>query len=350
MANRNLKEAKAAKNDEFYTQYHDIEAEMNAYLEYNPNVFRGKTILLPCDDPEWSNFTRFFVAKFEELGIKKLISTSFAQESKNYKSDWQPTLFESEDPRFSAEKTAICGKIFTLTGDTNKNGRIDIDDLEWDYLEGTGDFRSPEVTALRNEADIIITNPPFSLFREFLKWVIEGKKLFAVIETMNIVTYKEIFPLIKEDKMWLGATIHSGDVKFKIPSHYPIMAARSEVDPAGNKFVRVTNVRWFTNIKHGQQQEELPLRTMEENMRSNKRIRGKECYTPYDNYNAVEIPSTSAIPSDYKGRMGVPITFLDKYNPHQFEILTCAGQTGVEKLTIKGREVYKRIIIQYRPQ
>lgn len=324
--NKKLNKARAAKNDEFYTMYSDIEAEMNAYITHNPKVFRGKTILCPCDDPEESMFARYFVDNFNALGLKKLICTCISQEVR------KGTATNGEGK----------GKMLCITKQESKSC--------WTYLEGAGDFRSPKVTALRDEADIIITNPPFSLFREFLKWVIEGKKQFAVIGTMNIVTYKEVFPLIKEDKMWLGATIHSGDVKFKIPSHYPVMAARNEVDPAGNKFVRVTNVRWFTNIKHGQQQEELPLRTMEENMRSNKRIRGKECYTPYDNYNAVEIPSTSAIPSDYKGRMGVPITFLDKYNPHQFEILTCAGQTGVEKLTIKGREVYKRIIIQYRPQ
>lgn len=324
--NKKLNKAKAAKNDEFYTMYSDIEAEMNAYITHNPKVFRGKTILCPCDDPEESMFARYFVDNFNALGLKKLICTCISQEAR------KGTATNGEGK----------GKMLCITKQESKSC--------WTYLEGAGDFRSPEVTDLRDEADIIITNPPFSLFREFLKWVIDGRKQFAVIGTMNIVTYKEIFPLIKEDKMWLGATIHSGDVKFKIPSHYPIMAARNEVDPAGNNFVRVTNIRWFTNIKHGQQQEELPLRTMEENMRSNKRIRGKEGYTPYDNYNAIEIPATSAVPSDYKGCMGVPITFLDKYNPHQFEILTCAGQTGVDTLTIKGRKVYKRIIIQHRPQ
>lgn len=324
--NKKLNKARAAKNDEFYTMYSDIEAEMNAYISHNPKVFHGKTILCPCDDPEESMFARYFVDNFNALGLKKLICTCISQEER------KGTATNGEGK----------GKILCITKQESKSC--------WTYLEGAGDFRSPEVTALRDEADIIVTNPPFSLFREFLKWVIEGKKQFAVIGTMNIVAYKEIFPLIKEDKMWLGATMHSGDVKFKIPSHYPIMATRNEVDPAGNKFVRVTNIRWFTNVKHGQKQEELPLRTMEENMRSNKRIRGKNCYTPYDNYNAIEIPSTSAVPSDYKGRMGVPISFLDKYNPHQFEILTCTGQTSVDTLTIKGRKVYKRIIIQQRPQ
>ena len=352
MANKKLKEAKAAKNDEFYTQYHDIEAEMNAYLEYNPNVFRGKTILLPCDDPEWSNVTRFLVAKFEELGIKKLISTSFAQESKNYKSNWQPTLFESEDPRFSAEKTAICGKIFTLTGDTNKNGRIDIDDLEWDYLEGTGDFRSPEVTALRNEADIIITNPPFSLFREFLAWIVEGNKQFAIIGNMNAITYKEVFPLIKENKMWLGATIHSGDREFKIPPEYPITAAGWRIDEFGNKYIRVKGVRWFTNLEHGRRHQPLTLMTMEDNLRYNKKMKDKEAYDHYDNYDAIEVPYTDATPSDYEGVMGVPISFLDKYCPEQFEILGIDryiedNPIPGKRFTINKKEVYARIIISH---
>ena len=204
MANKNLGEAKLAKNDEFYTQYTDIQKEINAYMEFNPDVFRGKTILLPCDDPEWSNFTKFFAQNFENFGLKKLISTSFAQQSKNFQTDWQPTLFETENPMFDVEKTAVCGKIFTLTHDTNKNGKVDIEDLEWEYLTGTGDFRSPEVTALRDEADIIITNPPFSLFREFVAWIIEAEKQFIIIGNMNAITYKEIFPHIKDNKMWLS--------------------------------------------------------------------------------------------------------------------------------------------------
>ena len=322
MANKNLKEAKAAKNDEFYTQYHDIEAEMNAYLEYNPNVFRGKTILLPCDDPEWSNFTRFFVAKFEELGIKKLISTSFAQESKNYKSDWQPTLFESEDPRFSAEKTAICGKIFTLTGDTNKNGRIDIDDLKWDYLEGTGDFRSPEVTALRNEADIIITNPPFSLFREFLAWIVQGNKQFAIIGNMNAITYKEVFPLIKENKMWLGVTNFNTGMYFYVPKNFKYADTyKFDRERNGKAVNRVPGCCWYSNLEHGRRHQPLALMTMEDNLRYNKKMKDKEAYDHYDNYDAIEVPYTDAIPSDYEGVMGVPISFLDKYCPEQFEIL-----------------------------
>ena len=201
MANENLSKAKIAKNDEFYTQYADIQKEINAYLEYNPDVFRGKTILLPCDDPEWSNFTKFFAQNFENFGLKKLISTSYAVESKQIK-QWQPTLFETENPNYDADKSRTNGKIFVLDHDTNQNGKIDIEDLEWQYLNGDGDFRSDEVKKLRNEADIIITNPPFSLFREFLAWIIEAEKEFVIIGNMNAITYKEVFPLIKDNKIW----------------------------------------------------------------------------------------------------------------------------------------------------
>ena len=158
MANTNLKEAKAAKNDEFYTQFHDIEIEMNAYLEYDSDVFSGKTVLLPCDDPEWSNFTRYFAAKFDELGLKKLISTSYAPDSKKYKTPYQPSLFEKEAPQFDPSKAQVKGKIFILERDKSGDGRINIDDLEWKYMDGDGDFRSKEVTELRNEADFIIND------------------------------------------------------------------------------------------------------------------------------------------------------------------------------------------------
>lgn len=214
MANSNLTSAKNAKNDEFYTQYHDIEKEINAYLEFDPNVFKDKTILMPCDDPEWSNFTKFFAQNFERFGLKKLISTSYAPESKNYKSNYQPTLFEVNDPQFDEYKTKKNGKIFTLTRDKSGDGKIDVNDLEWSYLNGDGDFRSDEIKKLRDEADIIITNPPFSLFKEFLAWIIEADKQFVLIGNMNAITYKEVFPLIKNDKMWLGNGFHAGNAFF----------------------------------------------------------------------------------------------------------------------------------------
>ncbi len=319
--NTNLGAAKAAKNDEFYTQYADIQKEVNAYLEYNPNTFRDKTVLLPCDDPEWSNFTRFFAQNFERLGLKRLISTSYAVESKKYK-DYQPTLFETESPWFDADKTRVKGKIFELTRDTNQNGRIDIDDLEWHYLEGDGDFRSKEVCKLRDEADIIVTNPPFSLFREFLGWIVEANKQFLIIGSMNALGYKEVFPLIKGDKLWYGPSISSGDREFMIPESYPIEAVGWRIDDNGKKYIRVKGVRWFTNLEHGRRHQPMQLMSMKDNLRfgKHKEIR-QDGYQHYVNYDAIEVPYSDSIPDDYEGAMGVPISFLDKYCPEQFEII-----------------------------
>lgn len=320
--NSNLGAAKTAKNDEFYTQYADIQKEVNAYIEYNPDVFRGKTILLPCDDPEWSNFTKFFAQNFAFFGLKKLISTSYAIESKKYKTDWQPTLFETENPLYNVEKSRVKGKIFTLTHDTNHNGRIDINDLQWQYLEGDGDFRSAEVTALRDEADIIVTNPPFSLFREFLAWIMEGQKQFLIIGNKNCITYKEVFPLIKNNKMWIGPSITGGDREFRIPKDYVTHSTSLRTDEKGNKYLRVPGVHWFTNIDHGRRHKPLQLMTMADNIRFSCHKEIKDIgYPHYDNYDAIEVPFTDAIPSDYNGVMGVPISFMDKYCPEQFEIL-----------------------------
>ena len=323
MANTNLANAKTAKNDEFYTQYADIQKEINAYLDYNPDVFRDKTVLLPCDDPEWSNFTKFFAQNFQLFGLKKLISTSYAPESKKYKMPYQPTLFETSQPHFNADKTKTNGKIFVLEQDITGDNRIDINDLEWQYLEGDGDFRSKEVTKLRDEADIIITNPPFSLFREFVAWLMNSGKLFVIIGNVNAISYKEVFPLIKDNKMWMGISISIGDREFGVPSTYPLEASGWRVDENGNRYIRVKGVRWFTNIDHGRRHEPLQLMTMVENFKhsKHKEIRGQKEYIHYANYDAIDIPFTDAIPSDYEGTMGVPITFLDKYCPEQFEII-----------------------------
>lgn len=318
-----LSSAKKAKNDEFYTQFADVEKEMNAYLEYNENVFRGKTILLPCDDPEWSNFTLYFAQNFEKLGLKKLISTSYAVESKKYLiKDWQPTLFEQEAPWFDVDKSKIKGKIFTLDHDTNKNGRIDIHDLEWQYLEGDGDFRSEEIKRLRDEADFIITNPPFSLFREFMTWIMEAGKRFAVIGNMNAITYKEIFPLIKENEIWLDNPFVRGAGYFTSPLELNKSLSYFNSHDYREGFIRVPGVRWFTNIEHGKRHQKMSLMTEADNIKFSKHKEVKGIgYKKYDNYDAIEIPFTDAIPSDYKGMMGVPISFLDKYCPEQFEIL-----------------------------
>lgn len=351
MANSNLKEAKAAKNDEFYTQFHDIEIEMNAYLEYDPDVFRGKTVLLPCDDPEWSNFTRYFAAKFDELGLKKLISTSYAPESKKYKTPYQPSLFEQDAPQFDRTKTSIKGKIFVLEQDKSGDGRINIDDLEWEYLDGDGDFRSKEVTRLRDEADFIITNPPFSLFREFLAWIMDGGKRFAIIGNMNAITYKEVFPLIKSNQIWLGATGNGTDMVFGVPEGAKVddkdrqKAAR--LGYVGN-YTRLGNSCWFTSLEHGRRHEPLSLMTMADNLRfsRHKEIRGKAAYDHYDNYDAIEVPFTDAIPSDYDGVMGVPISFLIKYCPEQFEIL---GQTQGDSGKELGLRPYPRELKKLNP-
>lgn len=322
MANENLGNAKKAKDDEFYTQFHDIEKEMNAYLYYDADVFRGKTVLLPCDDPEWSNFTKYFAQNFERLGIKKLISTSYAPNSKPADLNIQPTLFEIESPQYDEDKSTQNGKIFTLARDVSGDNRIDVDDLEWTYLEGTGDFRSDEIKALRNQADIIITNPPFSLFREFLAWIVEAGKQFSIIGNMNAITYKEVFPMLMGNEMWLGASIHAGDREFRVPPGSVTRSSSLRVDDQGNKFLRVPGVRWFTNIEHGRRHQPLALMSKADNIKfsKHKEVKGVG-YSTYDNYDALEVPFTDAIPSDYDGVMGVPISFLHKYNPEQFEIV-----------------------------
>ncbi len=330
MANANLTAAKRAKNNEFYTQWADIEREMNAYLEFDPDVFRGKTVLLPCDDPEWSNFTKFFALHFRDFGLKKLISTSYAPNSNAGATHYAPTLFELDDPQYDETKSMERGRVFVLEPqDVNADGKIDIDDLQWSYLEGDGDFRSEEVTALRNEADFVITNPPFSLFREFIVWLGQSDVRFAIIGTSNAITYKEVFPLIKENRLWLGATGNNSDMVFAVPKGTPLKESdREKAERLGYPsddqydYTRMGNSCWFTNIEHGRRHEFLQMMTMEDNLRYSRRRDVRELgYRRYDNFDAIEVPFVEAIPSDFDGMMGVPVTFLDRYNPEQFEIL-----------------------------
>ena len=331
MANTNLANAKTAKNDEFYTQYADIQKEINAYLDYDPNVFRDKTVLLPCDDPEWSNFTKFFAQNFQLLGLKKLISTSYAPESKKYKIQYQPTLFETSQPYFDNDKSNTHGKIFVLTDDVTGDGRVNIEDLQWQYLEGDGDFRSKEIRELRDESDIIVTNPPFSLFREFVLWLMEAEKRFIIIGNMNAVTYKEIFPLIKENRMWLGNGFQNGNAYFRV--EVPRDSYADGVYDESTSLVKFRNCCWFTNIDHGRRHQPLKLMTMAENFKHSrhKEIRGRKEYIHYENYDAIEVPYTDSIPSDFDGAMGLPKSFLDKYCPEQFEIIGIAeGDSGKE--------------------
>lgn len=324
MGNKNLNSASKAKNDEFYTQFSDIQRELNCYYLYDENFLRGKTVLLPCDDPQWSNFTKFFAMNFKLYGLKKLISTSFAAEKKKFIYKPMRNLFADEDePQFDDSKDFSHGRIYTL--DEKSVAAVDypLDALHnWTYLDGDGDFRSAEVKALRDEADVIITNPPFSMFREFLKWILDAGKQFLIIGNINCITYKEVFPLIMQNKLWLGESIHSGDRKFNVPDDYPLEAATCGIDENGQKFIRVKGVRWFTNMEHGLRHEPLQLMTLADNIVASrhKEIRGVG-YPKYDNYDAIEVPFVDAIPRDYNGVMGVPVTFLDKYCPEQFEIL-----------------------------
>lgn len=344
MANSNLTKAKNAKNDEFYTQYQDIQKEISAYLEFDPDVFKGKTILLPCDDPEWSNFTKFFAQNFERFGLKKLISTSYAVESKNFKSNYQPSLFEVNDPQYDEKKTRVKGKIFTLTRDKSGDGKIDVNDLEWQYLEGDGDFKSGEILKLRDEADIIITNPPFSLFRDFLAWIVEANKKFVVVGNMNAITYKEIFPLIKTDKVWLGVKSTSQAMYFMTSNkEYAIRVSNERPEGSwwrkidGEVCIGINNSCWFTNLDHGRRHQLLPLMTMADNLKFSKHkdLKERQYYERYENYDAIEVSYTDSIPSDFEGIMGVPISFLDKYNPDQFEIVGMCENEDLYKLKTK---------------
>lgn len=348
--NSALGAAKTAQNDEFYTQYSDIEAEMNAYVEFNPDVFRGKTVLLPCDDPEWSNFTKYFAANFERFGLKKLISTSYAKGIGNR----QLTLFEMDSPLYDADKHDDHGKVFTLTRDKDGSGRVDTDDIEFSgYLEGDGDFRSREVKALRDEADIIITNPPFSLFREFLAWILEAGKQFVILGNMNAITYKEVFPHLKNNEIWLGYKSLNQDMYFDVPDERKEWLLANKKEGSAYKIIdgvvmgRLASACWFTNLDHGKRHELLLLDTMAHNLKFNKRLCkklerdfGVIEYPHYDNYDAIEVPFTECIPSDYDGVMGVPITFMDKYNPEQFEIIGLLQSSTDEQAGIPNLRYY----------
>ena len=333
-SNQGLSNAKKAKQDEFYTQYVDIQKEVEAYLEFDPDTFRGKVVYCNCDDPFESNFFKYFAASFNKLGLKRLISTSYDGSP----IAGQATLFpEYNEGNGKRKKPKALAVILDHVRDEDGDGAANITDVELflkrnkaarTALKGDdtypgGDFRSPECVALLKSADIVVTNPPFSLFREYVAQLAEDGKKFLVIGNVQALTYKEIFPLVKANKVWLGATIHSGDREFRVPEHYPLAAAGYRVDEKGVKYIRVKGVRWYTNLDHGRRHQKLPLMTMEDNLRysKHKEINGKVSYDRYDNYDAIEIPFTDAIPNNYDGVMGVPITFLDKYNPEQFEIL-----------------------------
>ena len=331
MANRNLTKAKREKNDEFYTQYPDIQKEVEAYLEYDPNTFRDKVVYCNCDDPYESNFFRYFVLNFKKLGLKQLITTSYKPSPI---ANTQLELFagfEATPERQKGRPKVTANKfIINKVGKIESSDELSLEDIakqlkenkqnEWTPLEGDGDFRSEECIKLLKQSDIVVTNPPFSLFREYVRQLIDYEKQFLIIGSMNAITYKEIFPLIKNNQLWLGNGFHAGNAYFFTPNTRDFA---SGVFNAETGLVKFRNVCWFTNLDHGRRHQPLELMTMADNLkfRKNKAFAEGKAYEKYDNYDAIEIPLTNAIPSDYEGAMGVPISFLDKYCPEQFEIL-----------------------------
>lgn len=323
-SNRNLHRANQGKKDEFYTQLPDIENELKYYKE----KFRGKVVFLNCDDPYESNFFKYFASNFNYLGLRKLIATSYAGSPIIGAQLPLPSM-----AGMKGEKEPIKIEINEVP-DSDGDGAIDLSDvrhlLEHNKniaapISGNGDFRSDECVALLKQADIICTNPPFSLFRDFVAQLVEYKKKFLIIGNVNAITYEEIFPLIKENRIWLGASIHSGDREFRVPNHYPLEAAGFRVDENGVKYIRVKGVRWFTNLDYDERHEKLEL----------YKKYNPEDYPSYDNYSAIEVSKTADIPMDYDGAMGVPITFLDKYNPDQFLILGLTDRKNTSGLRIK---------------
>ncbi|MBV6491809.1 MAG: hypothetical protein CNCCGFBP_02460 [Fimbriimonadaceae bacterium] len=331
--NRTLASAKAAKQDEFYTQLSDIANELKHYKDY----FKGKVVLCNCDDPFESNFFKYFAANFNTLGLKKLVTTSYAgspivggQLPLMVMEGLKPYLNPLAPMNGGERGQGVRGKPRGWDGahlveinevpDLNQDGAINLEDVEHLLrhdrnvsrpLEQGGDFRSPECVEVLNAADIVVTNPPFSLFREYVAQLVEHGKQFLIIGNVNAIKYKVVFPLIKENKLWLGPSIHSGDREFRVPDYYPLEAAGFRVDENGVKYIRVKGVRWFTNMDFKERHQDITL----------FKKYSPEAYPAYDNYDAIEVGKVADIPEDYEDTMGIPITFLDKYNPDQFEVI-----------------------------
>jgi len=353
MPNRNLQLAKAAKNDEFYTQYQDIQKEVEKYVEYNPDVFRGKVVYCNCDDPFESNFFKYLANKFKSYGIKKLITTSYVGSPI---AQTQLQLFGTGElgnkKELPKRKNKKAFKIeINEVSDLTKDSITNLNDVKWllehdknassllhgDEKHTTGDFRSKECVELLKQADIVVTNPPFSLFREYIKQLVNYDKKFLIIGNMNAITYKEVFPLLKENKVWLGNNykVNAGAMFFEIPEDIANLEQVREVktNESGKKvyITRVQGVRWFTNLDHGRRHKPLPLMTEAEVIK----FVTKKPFEKYDNYDAIEVPLVKYIPRDYDGVMGVPVSFLDKYSPEQFEIIGTCENEDLYKLKTK---------------
>ncbi len=325
-----LHKAKTAKNDEFYTILSDIEKELRHYKKH----FKNKVVFCNCDDPRVSNFFHYFSYNFEKLGLKKLITTCY----KNQNMD----LFSRHDT-----ERAI---YLEYEGDKNENNVPDPEEIGIKQLKGDGDFRSRESIELLKQSDIVVTNPPFSLFREYVARLMKYDKKFLIIGNWNAITYKEIFKMIKEDKVWIGINSNRNFSGFIVPKHYPLHGTEARIDENGNRIVSTNNTCWFTNLDIAKRHEELILYKKYD----------PEVYPTYDNYNAIEVSKTNDIPIDYNGVMGVPITFMNKYNPEQFEIIWTTDRGGdgmLEDLkkahdrfdapVVKGKGIYKRILIKH---
>lgn len=375
MANSNLTSAKKAKNDEFYTQYPDIQKEIGAYLMYDKDTFKDKVVYCNCDDPFESNFFRYFTLNFKRLGLKQLITTSYKPSPIDETQLVLTGIIEQDETPIKGRKKPQAKRfIINDVGDLNGDGAFNNSDIaeqlkankhnEWAVLKGdkdypAGDFRSSECIELLKQSDIVVTNPPFSLFREFVAQLMEYNKKFVIIGNMNAITYKEIFPLMKEDRMWLGNGFHAGNAYFATPN---VREFASGVYDKETGLVKFRNVVWFTNLDHGKRHQKLGLMTMAENRKHNKKVvKSDTAYKKYDNYDAIEVPFTDAIPNDYDGIMGVPISFLDKYNPEQFEIIGATESEGrgfsdglwdekskVSQPVIERERVYKRIFIRFK--
>jgi len=320
--NKNLTKAKNEKNDEFYTILTDIEKEVKHYKKH----FKKKVVLCNCDDPRVSNFFHYFSYNFEQLGLKKLITTCYKNQN--------PELFSNH----KSERAIY----LEYTGDKNRNNIPDAAEIGIKQLKGDGDFRSNECINLLKQADIVITNPPFSLFREYVEQLIKYKKKFLIIGTWNAITYKEIFRLIMEDKIWIGINSNRNFTGFIVPKHYELHGTEARIDENGNRLVSSNNTCWFTNLDNAKRHEELIL----------YKTYNKKEYPTYDNCNAIEVSKTNDIPINYKGVMGVPITFMNKYNPNQFEILGMDDHSLVypdwrgRGPDLNGKAIYRRIMIK----
>ncbi len=360
MANNNLTKAKKAKNDEFYTQFSDIQKEVESYLDYDQNTFKNKVVYCNCDDPFESNFFRYFVLNFNRLGLKSLISTSYKPSPV---ANTQLGLFGDDKtlekvkgrPKVTANKFVI-----NEVGDIDGDGSFTLEDIakqlkanknnEWAPLEGDGDFRSDECVELLKQSDIVVTNPPFSLFREYITQLFDYKKQFLIIGNMNAITYKEVFPKIKDNRLWIGATNFNTGMYFQVPADFEYADTyKFEKEHNGLKVNRVPGVCWFTNLDHGRRHQPVSFMTTAENLKFNKKLAGKKRYDIYDNYDAIEVPFADGIPSDHNGAMGVPISFLNKYNPDQFEIIKFRhGDDGKDLRLKDGTCPYFRVLIRHK--